>query len=381
MRRFSLCVPAAAWLVLGPVLLAPVVLTSPLAAQQTTQGRAGRRRTFSIAGVVRDTSTNNSVDGAKVELHSLTGGVVATMFTTMSGNFEFDGITSGNYNLVVDQPGYAPVKQDVDVQDSPVMGLQIDLQRPGGDRAPASAQGAKVSAHELAAPRKAQEALQKGVALLYDKSDFRGSIAQFERAVQAYPDYYEAYAQIGVAYVNLKDVAGAETAFRKSYDLSGGKYVTACFLLAKFLSFSQRFAEAEPIARQGVENDPNSWQANEELARALVGLNRFQDAEQYAMAADRLKPNEPAIQLVLADVHSHLRNFPALLDNLNAYLRLAPAGAQAEKVRSMRDQLQQALANNPAAAASGSAPPRAATAAAPDDSAPPSLRAPKPPNP
>ena len=364
MRRFPMWVPAIALL-----LLAPLVLTLPLAAQQTNQGRTGRRRTFSITGVVRDGATNDTVDGAKVELRSITGGVVATMFTGMSGNFQFDGISSGGYNLVIDQAGYATVTQDVQIQESPVIGLQIDLQRAGGNKAaPPAGQGPKVSAHELAAPRKAQEAMEKGMALLYDKSDYRGSVAEFERAVQAYPNYYEAYAQMGVAYVNLKDNAAAETALRKSYDLSGGKYINACFLLAKLLSFSHRFAEAEPIARQGVEVDPNSWQANEELARALVGQNRFQDAEQYALNADKLKPDQPAIQLLLADIHSHVRNFPALLDNLNAYLRVAPTGAQAEKIRPMRDQLQQALANQAAAPA----------AAPPADSAAPSLRSPSP---
>ncbi len=373
MRRFPMWVPALALL-----LLAPLVLPLPLAAQQTNQGRTGRRRTFSIAGVVRDGATKDTVDGAKVELHSITGGVVATMFTSMAGNFQFDGISSGGYNLVIDQAGYATVTQDVEIQESPVMGIQIDLQRAGGDKAGApSNRGPKVSAHELAAPRKAQEAMEKGMALLYDKSDYRGSVAEFERAVQAYPDFYEAYAQMGVAYVNLKDNAGAETALRKSYDLSGGKYISACFLLAKLLSFSHRFAEAEPIARRGIEVDPNSWQANEELARALVGLNRFQDAEQYAMSADKLKPDQPAIQLLLADIHSRVRNFPALLDNLNAYLRVAPTGAQAEKIRPMRDQLQQALANNQGAAPAPASSPAAPAAPPPDDSAP-SLRSPNP---
>jgi Carboxypeptidase regulatory-like domain/Tetratricopeptide repeat len=375
MRRFPTWVPAIALL-----LLAPLLLSLPLAAQQTGQGRTGRRRTFSITGVVRDGATNSTVDGAKVELRSVAGGVIATMFTGMTGNFQFDGISSGGYNLVVDQAGYAPVTQDVQVLDSPLMGIQIDLLRAGGDKAGAPAsRGPKVSAHELAAPRKAQEAMEKGMALLYDKSDYRGSVAEFERAVQAYPSYYEAYAQMGVAYVNLKDNAAAENAFRKSYDLSGGKYISACFLLAKFLSFSLRFAEAEPIARQGVEVDPDSWQANEELARALVGLNRFQDAESYAVEADKLKPDQSAIQLLLADIHSHVRNFPALLDNLNAYLRLAPTGAQAEKISSMRDQLQQALANQAAGAAPAAASsPAAPAAASPADSPAPSLRTPNP---
>jgi tetratricopeptide (TPR) repeat protein len=167
--------------------------------------------------------------------------------------------------------------------------------------------------------------------------------------VQAYPDFYEAYAQMGVAYVNLGDSANAEASFRKSYDLSEGKYIDACFLLAKLLSLNHRYAEAEPIARKGVEIDPNSWQANEELARALMGLNRYQEAEPNAVEADTLKPNQPAIQLILSDIHLKLRNYPALLENLNAYLKLVPTGPQADKVRQVRDQLRHELANSPAA--------------------------------
>jgi Flp pilus assembly protein TadD len=331
------------------------LISFPLATQQTNQGRTGRRRTFSIAGVVRDADNNNTIDGAKVELRAVTGGTIATMFSSMVGSFQFDSIASGNYNVVIDQVGYLQAVQDVVIQDSPVMGLQIDLRRPanGGTNAPATP---KVSAHELAVPRKAQDSMEKGKRLLYDKSDYQGSLAEFQRAVQAYPDYYEAYAQMGIAYVNLRDSANAEASLRKSYDLSGGKYIDACFLLAKLLSLNHRFAEAEPIARKGVEVDPNSWQANEELARALMGLNRFEEAESNAVQADTLKPDQPAIQLVLADIHLKLRNYPALLDNLNAYLKLAPTGAQADKVRQARDQLQGKLANAPTANAPAAAP-------------------------
>ena len=61
-------------------------------------------------------------------------------------------------------------------------------------------------------PQKARDAMSKGISLLYDKSDYAGSIKQFERAIQAYPNFYEAYAQIGVAYMNMKDTARSEKA-------------------------------------------------------------------------------------------------------------------------------------------------------------------------
>ena len=85
-----------------------------------------------------------------------------------------------------------------------------------------------------------------------------------------------------------------------------------------------------------------------------VGLNIaniYGPRERAVLEANTLKPDQPAIQLLLADIHIKLRNYPALLDNLNAYLKLAPTGAQADKVRQARDQLQQQLANAQAAAA------------------------------
>ena len=38
--------------------------------------------------------------------------------------------------------------------------------------------------------------MTKGVGLLYQKGDYPGSVKQFQRAIAAYPDFYEAYAQM-----------------------------------------------------------------------------------------------------------------------------------------------------------------------------------------
>ena len=185
--------------------------------------------------------------------------------------------------------------------------------------------------------------MQKGMDLLYGKSDYQGSIKQFERAIQEYPDYYEAQTQIGVAYLHLKNSASAEQALRKSMELSQEHYVDAFFWLATLLSDTGRFADAEPVARKSVELDPNSWQANAELARALLGLNRAAEAEKSALAASKLRPENAMLYLILANVHGQLQNDPALLEDLNNYLKLAPTGPLADQARAQRKQLQEEL--------------------------------------
>jgi Flp pilus assembly protein TadD len=200
-----------------------------------------------------------------------------------------------------------------------------------------------VSKRELSIPHKAQDAMKKGVEQLYGKSDYQGSIKQFERAIQAYPDYYEAYTQMGVAYMNLKDVANSERALRKALDLSDQHYEIALFWLASLFSNGQKFAEAEPLARKAVELNANSWEANSELARALIGLGRAAEAETSARAATKLRPENANLHLLLANIHLELQNKPALLDDLNAYLKLAPTGPFAAQARQQRDEVQQEL--------------------------------------
>jgi tetratricopeptide (TPR) repeat protein len=187
----------------------------PVSAQIPAQ-TSGRGRRFSISGTLRDFQSSYAIDGAKVDLRAVTGSVVSTVFTNSNGTFQFDGIGTGNYSLVFTQVGYDQLDQDVTVQSGPIMGLQLELRRAGDPTANNSKGPGKISARELAIPSKAQDAMQKGMRLLYEKSDYSRAIAEFQRALKAYPDYFEAEMQMGMAYMRLGDTSGAEQVLHKS---------------------------------------------------------------------------------------------------------------------------------------------------------------------
>jgi Flp pilus assembly protein TadD len=191
--------------------------------------------------------------------------------------------------------------------------------------------------------------------LLYQKSDYPGSLKQFQRAVDAFPNYYEALAQMGLAYMRMKDTAHAEQSLRKSIEVSQGHYADAFSLLAVLFASGKDFANAEREARKATGLDPNSWHAQSELAQALLGLGRAAEAEPYAETAVKLQPENPTIYLVLADIHIELRNDAALLEDLNGYLKLAPNGPYADKARQQRDELQQQSQNTRASSANAPA--------------------------
>jgi len=340
-------------------LLAAFLLAAPLAAQRRSLPSPSsfpdddigigstRARTFRVSGVVADAESQVRINGARVDLQALAGGIQASAFTSGNGDFQFNNVRPGSYELVFAEPGYQDEREHLEL-DSNVFGMTIQLRRLASSANPG---GPTVSVRELAIPEKARDAMGKGMGLLYQKSDYPGSIKQFQRAIQVYPKFYEAYAQMGLAYMRMKDGEQSEKALRKSIDLSEEKFPDALVMLAALLSSTKRFADAEPLARKAVDLDANSWHAQSEMAHALLGLERPDEAEKYAEAAVKLQPANPALHLILADVHMQLHNDPALLDNFNNYLKLAPNGRFASQVREQRDQVQQRLQNTQAAPA------------------------------
>jgi tetratricopeptide (TPR) repeat protein len=278
----------------------------------------------------------------RVELKATTGTPINSTFTRGNGEFEFNGLSRGEYIIEIAIDGYEPASKTVSIFNSSYRGLSIYMARPMKAEDTSSGR-ATISVHQLSVPRKAYEEFEKGLQLALGKSDYRGAIVQFQRAIKDFPTYYEAYAQEASAYLNLQDLASAEPALRKSIELSSGKYPDPLFMLAGVLSDSGRYSEAEPIARQVIALDAASWHGPYELARALTGLKQVEDAEKSAIQARDLKPDNSPVYLILANIHILRRDYSALLKDLDTYLKLVPTGPGAEQARKTREQLQAAM--------------------------------------
>lgn len=303
---------------------------------------------LSVSGEVRDEQSNTPMNGVFVRLLGSTqqDAMPATR-TDQEGRYQFTGLPPGSYTVVVDVNGYVPVRLPVYQLNgsggaSDEAHVNIFPRRAAKAEVTSSTE-ALVDAHQLHVPGKALEAFNKGLKLLTQKGDLNGSITQFERAVKEYPDYYEAYAQLGIAYVREGDFQSAEAALHKSLELSGGKYAESFFLLAELLNTTSRFADAELIARQGLALQEASWLGNRELARALYGQKRFSDAVGSAVRARNLNSGDPDVYLVLTNIHVRLRDYPSALADLNTYLAMQPTGASAEQARTARAQVQRAM--------------------------------------
>jgi len=313
-----------------------LLIIAPMARAQTPDfdGRGGQ-----ISGIVIFQPANRPAGGVVMNVRSLSGGPSVSVLTDMSGNFQVRGIPLGPYEVAVDEPGFELARTTV--QAAPVSPkLRLYLRAPYSPHADGA--GPIVSVRELRIPEKARSQFEKGLDRLA-KHDLPGSLKNFEQAVAAYPAYYEAYYEMGVAELKLGREDEAAQAFQKSIDASGGRYAAAQFGLGLVVCEKGNAAEGEAIIRRGLEVDSTSAVGHLLLGLALHVQNRSAEAEKSARAAVLRKPDLASAYLLLADVHRRKREYASLREDLDAYLRLEPTGPTSDRARRVRESIEKFL--------------------------------------
>jgi tetratricopeptide (TPR) repeat protein len=159
---------------------------------------------------------------------------------------------------------------------------------------------------------------------------------RFKEATDAYPDYYQAYYQIGLANLELRRGNDAEQALQRAIDLSGGGYVEPQLALGALLCDRQDYVEAERVLRRAIDLDASSWKGYLFLGQALFGQNRFAEAEKSAREVLLRKSDTPSAYLLLANVHIRRHEYVLGVQDLDAFLSLKPTGPASDQARSVR---------------------------------------------
>jgi Tfp pilus assembly protein PilF len=312
------------WLLFGLLVCAPIV---------RGQIAGFDRQPVEIFGTLFLEGANRPIGGAIVNIRSLSGGPFVSVLTDWSGRFQVRGLDPGVYEIVVEEPGYEPVRETLRLY-GPSQPLELHLRE--SNPSPVRRTEYAVSVRELRIPVKARNAFEKGLERLA-KNDADGSRTQFVRATATFPDYYEAYYHMGVADLRLGREEDAAQAFQKAIDLSGGRYAWAQFALGLLLCRRGEYAEAETVIRKGLDADGSAATGHLFLSAALFRLNRLEDAERSAREALLRKPGFALAYLVLADVHGRRGEYGRQLQNLDAYLKLEPDRPASKQVREVRE--------------------------------------------
>src|SRR5580704_5313220 len=90
-----------------------------------------RRSVYSIGGSLRDDVSHRSLENILVTLKQLTGATVNTAFTRSNGDFQFDGLSDGDYILEINAKDYDRVHETISLSSGSRLGLSFFLARTG----------------------------------------------------------------------------------------------------------------------------------------------------------------------------------------------------------------------------------------------------------
>jgi Tfp pilus assembly protein PilF len=321
---------SAMFLALAGVLLGLVVAPPRVQAQfgLTPGGRS------TIQGSVMIDGETQPPTRVRVDVRAVPGGGMVTTFTDSTGRFAAPAEGAGSVIVTVQEQGYETVEQTVDLSHqgsaSPIVITLRKLKARVVDRG-----GYTVSVHDLKVPAKARRNFEKGIERL-QKKDVEGSLSYFKEATNAFPNYYEAYYQIGLANLELRRGNDAEQALQRSIDLSGGGYAEAQLALGALLCDRDSYPEAERVLRRAIDIDSNSWKGHFFLAQALFGQNRLDEAEKSAHEVLLRRSDVAATYILLANIHIRRHEYVLAVKDIDTYLSMRPDGPNSDQAREVR---------------------------------------------
>ena len=325
------------------VSLLALLLTVPRGT--AAQFAASSANTVSMTGTIYSEDAKRPVEHANVRLADGGDNQIEETITNDSGNFSFRGLRRTNYKLTVDAVGYKVYSASIDLSFMSDRGMSIYLIPNPRDPANASA-SSSVSAHEMSMPQKTRDLMASGEKKLYSDKNAQASLADFQQAVSIAPNFYEAYYQLGMAYLTLGARADAEKNFRKSIEVSNDKFGEPVIGLASFLIDTGDLAQSEKMTRHGLELSPNAWFGHYQLGRILFAENKIADAQKSAEQARSLSPDSAIIYRLLSNIHISQKNYPALLQDLDAYIKLDPDSPAGQRAKEIRGQVEEKISKD-----------------------------------
>jgi len=296
-----------------------------------------------ISGRAYDEQTHQILSRVEVTLRGASGVMQSQVVTNESGRFDFGNVARGSYEIEARVSGYERYTTTISVGGGESQGMTIYLKRlPENQEATA---GSTVSAHELSMPKKARDMMYSGKQKVYFGKNLDDGLADFQSAVSLAPDYYEAYYQIGMTYLQLSKRDDADYNFRKSFELSKGTYGEPLIGMGTILLDKADNVAGEKTIRHGLELSPNFWLGYYELGRACLAEDHLADATRAGEQARSLMPHAAIIYLLLANIHMREKNYPALLADIDTYLKFDPNGAADAHAKEMRAQVIQRIRN------------------------------------
>ncbi|MDP9337568.1 MAG: tetratricopeptide repeat protein, partial [Acidobacteriota bacterium] len=216
-----------------------------------------------------------------------------------------------------------------------------------------------ISASAYKAPKEAISAYEKGVDA-QRKGKPANARKYFEKAVEIYPAYTNAWFQLGTILEKAQQQDEARTAFTKATSIDS-RFLPPYLSLASMayagqnwtdvLSYTNHILDVDPLSHMPgyvLDMDSASYtQACFYNALANYRLNRLAEAEKSGMKTVHmdLETHFPQVHLLLAEIFEKKNDYNTAIVEIRTYLEYVPHGKNAEQVRERLAQLEKVNAS------------------------------------
>lgn len=332
MRLLSIftALPAKRALIAASLFAFAFIYALPVGAQIQESANASVR--------VSDAANGLPLDRVKLELIKFPDGILQMTFSDGAGRAEFARLTIQSYTVRATRDGYFPAEASFDIRRGQLSENVTIVMQPEHRPQPNATPGGLVSAKSLAVPQEAKDEFFKGVEMLNQKKDAKGSVALFQHAIELAPEFYDAHYALGLAQLQLQALEEAEKSLARAIEVEP-KLLQPYHPLATILITRRRFEEAEKLLQHALEMDPKGWQWPFELARSQATQRKWEQAIVYGKQAHAAANVPTKIHLLMADIYSNAGQIEQASAELDEFEKLDPQSPYMPKVKQARAQL------------------------------------------
>lgn len=295
--------------------------------------------TFEVSGEVRLSGAGPAAREVTVSLERFSGGIIDQMAIDGRGKFRFPNLQRGYYTIYVTAPGYKQVRQQADLQVVTRVYLVFEL-IPNELDTPSTTTPPVIDAR---VPLGAQEEFAKGRAALLDKK-VKESLLHLKKAVNLYPDFFEAQLLLGSVYMDDLKWVDAEAALRRALEIKP-ESAEVFFSLGEVYRRQKRYPDAEKLLQDGLKLEENSWRGHFTLAHVYWDRAEILKAAPHVGRTLQLKSDFADAHLLAGNIFVRLKLLDRAVLEYEEYLRLAPKSEAAEQTRQLVQKIKKALAD------------------------------------
>jgi len=258
------------------------------------------------------------------------GGFAGMRTTDGDGRATFDGVGSGRYQIQVSGPDIETTKGEIFETgggEGPYINQNIEVKLKD------TANGGGPVAIAPFVPEPAKKEFSLGSKEM-DKKNWDEAKGHFQKAIDTFPKYAEAFNNLAMAEIQLKDGKGAVEAFRSATQIDP-TLPQANFYLGQFYYENTQYKEAEPYLLRTVVDQPK----NAQILTALANVQLQNGETDLALANARKVPSlsnhkQFAVShLIVAQALTGKGKDDEVAKEYEAYLKDAPDSPLAPRVK------------------------------------------------